>query len=117
MWACIHCTRYHVQEWEASGKDATEFAAEELKGALEGLAKHLFGDVECRWIDAYFPFTTPSYELEIFFNGKWLEVGVLGTSLQGVGGWVLIWMGVCMGFGYRWSACSYCRGTHLVKQA
>lgn len=30
--------------------------------------------VQCRWIDAYFPFTEPSYELEIFFNGEWLEV-------------------------------------------
>lgn len=31
-------------------------------------------DEQCRWIDAYFPFTEPSYELEIFFNGEWLEV-------------------------------------------
>lgn len=23
-----------------------------------------------RWVDAYFPFTDPSYELEIFFNGE-----------------------------------------------
>jgi phenylalanyl-tRNA synthetase alpha chain len=27
-----------------------------------------------RWIDTYFPFTHPSYELEIFFEGEWLEV-------------------------------------------
>lgn len=27
-----------------------------------------------RWIDAYFPFTDPSAELEIFYEGKWLEV-------------------------------------------
>ena len=27
-----------------------------------------------RWIDAYFPFTNPSYELEIFFRNEWLEV-------------------------------------------
>ena len=30
--------------------------------------------VQCRWVDAYFPFTDPSFELEIFFNGEWLEV-------------------------------------------
>jgi phenylalanyl-tRNA synthetase alpha chain len=35
----------------------------------QGLAQHLFGNVQCRWIDAYFPFTEPSFELEIFFNG------------------------------------------------
>ena len=28
----------------------------------------LFGDVERRWIDTYFPFTDPSFELEIFYN-------------------------------------------------
>ncbi|CAJ0870400.1 15216_t:CDS:2, partial [Entrophospora sp. SA101] len=27
-----------------------------------------------RWIDAYFPFTSPSWEMEIFYNGKWLEI-------------------------------------------
>jgi len=48
-----------------------------LKGALEGLAKYLFGsNVEFRWTDAYFPFTHPSWELEIFneSNGDWLEI-------------------------------------------
>jgi phenylalanyl-tRNA synthetase alpha chain len=27
-----------------------------------------------RWREDYFPFTEPSFELEILFNGKWLEV-------------------------------------------
>lgn len=27
-----------------------------------------------RWIDAYFPFTEPSAELEIFYEGEWLEI-------------------------------------------
>jgi phenylalanyl-tRNA synthetase alpha chain len=49
---------------------------------LQGLAKHLFGDVECRWVDAYFPFTEPSFELEIFFNGKWMEVLGCGVMEQ-----------------------------------
>jgi phenylalanyl-tRNA synthetase alpha chain len=45
-----------------------------LKGILSGLAQHLFGDVPMRWNDEYFPFTEPSFELEVFFQGKWMEV-------------------------------------------
>lgn len=41
---------------------------EELKKTLEGLVATLFGKVEMRWVEAYFPFTDPSLELEIFFN-------------------------------------------------
>jgi phenylalanyl-tRNA synthetase alpha chain len=49
-----------------------------------------------RWVDAYFPFTDPSLELEILYNGKWLEVlgcGVIqqkildSSGLQGRVGW------------------------------
>lgn len=47
-----------------------------------GLAKHLFGPVETRWVDAYFPFTHPSYELEVFFEGDWLEVLGCGIVKQ-----------------------------------
>ena len=31
-------------------------------------------DIEYRWVDCYFPFTHPSWELEIMHNGDWLEV-------------------------------------------
>jgi phenylalanyl-tRNA synthetase alpha chain len=38
----------------------------DLKGCLVGLAKSLFGDkVEYRWVECYFPFTHPSWELEV----------------------------------------------------
>lgn len=50
------------------------FVVEDLKEALGGMVRALFGDVQIRWIDAYFPFTDPSLEMEIFFNGEWLEV-------------------------------------------
>lgn len=37
-----------------------------------------------RWVEAYFPFTSPSWELEVFWDGDWLEVlgcGVVQHSL------------------------------------
>ena len=46
----------------------------DLKQSLEGLASHLFGPVTMRWVDEYFPFTNPSFELEIFFQNQWMEV-------------------------------------------
>ncbi|KAJ8755402.1 hypothetical protein K2173_019200 [Erythroxylum novogranatense] len=72
---------FSPEDWEASGLGATFFAAEDLKRCLEGLARHLFGAVEMKWIDTYFPFTDPSFELEIFFQ-KWLEVLGRGDGEQ-----------------------------------
>jgi phenylalanyl-tRNA synthetase alpha chain len=31
-------------------------------------------NLQIRWVDAYFPFTSPSWELEIFYRDKWMEV-------------------------------------------
>uniref|UniRef100_A0A6M2FB18 phenylalanine--tRNA ligase n=1 Tax=Populus davidiana TaxID=266767 RepID=A0A6M2FB18_9ROSI len=73
---------FSPDEWEASGVDGTSFAAEDLKKCLEGLATHLFGAVEMRWVDTYFPFTNPSFELEIYFQEKWLEVLGCGVTEQ-----------------------------------
>lgn len=73
---------FSPDDWKASGMDATSYAADDLKTCLEGLAQHLFGAVEMRWIDTYFPFTNPSFELEIFFQEKWLEVLGCGVTEQ-----------------------------------
>ena len=54
---------------------AAAYVEENLKATLSGLATHLFGaNIEVRWVPAFFPFTCPSWELEIMFNGKWMEV-------------------------------------------
>jgi phenylalanyl-tRNA synthetase alpha chain len=66
-----------TQTWQQC--DTNLAAQKHLQSTLEGLAHHLFGDIECRWSDDYFPFTDPSWELEILFNGEWLEV--LGCGL------------------------------------
>lgn len=53
---------------------------EDLQSTMESLAKHLFGDVQTRWIPAYFPFTNPSLELEIYFMDQWVEM--LGCGIM-----------------------------------
>ena len=58
----------------ATKEEAKKIIEEDLKSILTGLARHLFGDVEMRWREDYFPFTEPSFELDIFFNGDWMEV-------------------------------------------
>lgn len=59
--------------------DATtaEAVRRNLKANLNALTLSLFGGhgpLEIRWIEAYFPFTSPSYEVEVKFAGKWLEI-------------------------------------------
>ena len=50
-------------------------AVNEMKKILEELSKYLFGnDIEFKWNDDYFPFTTNSLEMEIKYNNKLLEI-------------------------------------------
>jgi Phenylalanyl-tRNA synthetase alpha subunit len=58
-----------LQNYE-QGKD---FAIAELRKVIEGVAKEIFGNIEMRWVDAYFPFTEPSLELEVRWQDEWLE--------------------------------------------
>ncbi|KAI0062251.1 phenylalanyl-tRNA synthetase [Artomyces pyxidatus] len=69
----------------------SEIAARHLKLSLNSLMYELFAGVggatkenplQVRWIEAYFPFTSPSYEVEVFFRGKWLEILGCGVVLQ-----------------------------------
>lgn len=61
--------------------EATKLVEHELKTVLVGLVKQLFGEkIKYRWVDAYFPFTQPSFELEIWYNEQWLEV--LGSGIM-----------------------------------
>ena len=63
--------------------DAARLVEADLKECLLGLAKHLFGDkIQYRWVDCYFPFTHPSWELEVLYNGDWLEVLGCGVMEQ-----------------------------------
>lgn len=61
--------------------EAVKLMEHELKTVLIGLTKDLFGNsIEYRWVDVHFPFTQPSWELEIFYKDKWLEV--LGSGIM-----------------------------------
>ncbi|KAK2720287.1 hypothetical protein QYM36_004237 [Artemia franciscana] len=53
--------------------DAARVVEYSLKSSLTALVRHLFGQ-KVRWVDAYFPFTHPSFELEMKFNGEWMEL-------------------------------------------
>jgi phenylalanyl-tRNA synthetase alpha chain len=35
-----------------------------------------------RWVEAYFPFTSPSWEMEVYYGGDWLEVLGCGVTKQ-----------------------------------
>ncbi|RKP03624.1 hypothetical protein CXG81DRAFT_16856 [Caulochytrium protostelioides] len=85
-----------------------------LRDALEGLVRHVFGaaaeakrdaspapaaapgvpiqpasampatDLPMRWIEGSFPFTSPSWELEVFWEGQWLELLGCGVVQQSI---------------------------------
>jgi phenylalanyl-tRNA synthetase alpha chain len=51
----------------------------DLKGTLDHFAKSIFGaEVKTRLRPSFFPFTEPSAEVDVFFNGRWIEWGGCG---------------------------------------
>ncbi|KAH7122217.1 phenylalanyl-tRNA synthetase mitochondrial precursor [Dendryphion nanum] len=40
--------------------------------------------LKVRWVEAYFPFTSPSWELEVFWQGDWLEILGCGIVQQSI---------------------------------
>lgn len=63
--------------------EAVKLVEFDLKSTLSGIVENLCGEgVEMRWVDTYFPFTHPSWELEVNFNGEWLEVVGCGVMEQ-----------------------------------
>ncbi|XP_072416538.1 phenylalanine--tRNA ligase, mitochondrial isoform X1 [Chiloscyllium punctatum] len=61
--------------------EAVKLLEFDLKQTLKKVMIHLFGKgLEIRWVDCYFPFTHPSFEMEIKFQGEWMEV--LGCGIM-----------------------------------
>lgn len=72
---------YHLYD-RAIAQEEIEY---DLKRLLEKLAQKLFGkQTECKWTSTYFPFTKPSFELEVRWKGEWLEVLGCGLLHRGV---------------------------------
>eukprot|EP00835_Amoeboradix_gromovi_P003643 NODE_249_length_12946_cov_0.357438.p6 type:complete len:363 gc:universal NODE_249_length_12946_cov_0.357438:2675-3763(+) len=51
-------------------RDLKEF----IESFLYYMIRNTFPDVKFRWVDEYFPFTNPSFELEAFLNNNWVEL-------------------------------------------
>lgn len=98
----IHPERNPLQAQHHSVEEVEAVAAH-LKRSVEGVVKELFSKakeaavtagnansleldmsqpLKVRWIEAYFPFTSPSWELEVFWQGDWLELLGCGVVKQ-----------------------------------
>lgn len=75
----------------------------DLKGTVKVFLQELFGDVPIRFRASYFPFTEPSAEVDVQWNGRWLEVMGCGmvdpNVLVAVGYDPEIYTGFAAGFG------------------
>lgn len=94
----IHPERNPLQKDHAQAE--AEAIAAHLKRSLELVVVEIFSRAKAaaiatnpdyvdeplrvRWIEAYFPFTSPSWELEILWQGDWLEVLGCGVVQQDI---------------------------------
>ncbi|MCJ1400287.1 hypothetical protein MMC11_003491 [Xylographa trunciseda] len=56
--------------------------AKEATLAADGIKSEVEEPLRVRWIEAYFPWTSPSWELEVFWQGDWLELLGCGIVKQ-----------------------------------
>ena len=66
-----HAAVFHQIEFFAVDKNIT---FTDLRGTIQLFLEALFGDIEVRLRPSYFPFTEPSAEVDVKWQGKWLEV-------------------------------------------
>ncbi|KXN69816.1 phenylalanyl-tRNA synthetase [Conidiobolus coronatus NRRL 28638] len=65
--------------------EQVQLLSNHLKMSLNNMLQGLFyqeKDLKIRWIEAYFPFTSPSWEVEVWYQEKWLEVLGCGILQQ-----------------------------------
>ncbi|KAI9739383.1 MAG: hypothetical protein M1818_005071 [Claussenomyces sp. TS43310] len=94
-----HAKRNPLQDAYHTAEEAAAIAAH-LKRTLELVVVDIFSRAQLaasstmpdftahplrvRWIEAYFPFTSPSWEMEVFWQGDWLEVLGCGIVNQNI---------------------------------
>jgi phenylalanyl-tRNA synthetase alpha chain len=75
----------------------------DLKGTVKAFLEALFGEVPIRFRPSYFPFTEPSAEVDVQWNGKWLEImgcGMIDPNVfKSVGYDPDVYTGFAAGFG------------------
>ncbi|XP_069687700.1 probable phenylalanine--tRNA ligase, mitochondrial isoform X1 [Periplaneta americana] len=72
-----------AEKQESHTVEASKIMEDEVKSTLVALAQNLFGqEVKYRWLDAYFPFTHPSWELEVLYRDNWMELLGCGVMEQ-----------------------------------
>ncbi|OJJ47179.1 hypothetical protein ASPZODRAFT_132139 [Penicilliopsis zonata CBS 506.65] len=93
----MHSERNPLQAQYHSAEEV-EAAAAHLKKSLELMVIKIFTEaskaaagldpafqpepLKVRWVEAYFPFTSPSWEMEVFWQGDWLEILGCGIIKQ-----------------------------------
>lgn len=71
-WDATHSPVFHQIEGLAVDRDIT---LGDLKGTLAHFNREFFGpDAKSRFYPSFFPFTEPSAEVQVWFNGAWLEM-------------------------------------------
>jgi phenylalanyl-tRNA synthetase alpha chain len=68
----------------------TDLSMADLRGSLVEMVKALLGDVPMRFRPHHFPFTEPSAELDIWLDGRWVELlgcGMVHPNVLRAGGY------------------------------
>ena len=68
----------------------TDLSMADLRGSLVAMVKGLLGDVPTRFRPHHFPFTEPSAELDIWLDGRWVELlgcGMVHPNVLRAGGY------------------------------
>ena len=95
-----HAAVFHQLELLAVDEGLT---FSDLKGTIKVFLEGMFGDLPIRFRASYFPFTEPSAEVDLQWNGRWLEVMGCGmvdpNVLKAVGYDPEVYTGFAAGFG------------------